>query len=152
MRAVEPHWNALMMLFGDCGSDDNIDYEQEFFDPFETCVHDGWVHEIPPSVEESFEYEFNSYMDANRKCDPSWSAFIQKYYASDTDTASVTMNVGKSPRLLTFEPQSLIQPARHNSNATPSSCASNKLEVVAKLPSPLLDRYLLRRPPKKPKF
>ncbi|KAL0342945.1 UNVERIFIED_CONTAM: hypothetical protein Sangu_1181900 [Sesamum angustifolium] len=87
-------------------------------------------------------------MDADSELDPSRWAFIQEYYASDTDN----MNVGNSRRRPTSEPQSPIQPSSHNSNATPSSCVSNKPEHVAKSPSPLLDRYLLRRPPKKPKF
>ncbi|KAK4394007.1 hypothetical protein Sango_1871500 [Sesamum angolense] len=50
VRPVEPHWSALLMLVGDCGSDDSGDNEQDFFDPSGTCPDDGWVHEIPPSV------------------------------------------------------------------------------------------------------
>ncbi|KAL0301354.1 UNVERIFIED_CONTAM: hypothetical protein Sradi_6412200 [Sesamum radiatum] len=140
------------MLFGDCSEDDNVEDEQDFFDPFGTCPDDGWVHEIPPSVEESSEYESDNYMDADSELDPSWWAFIQEYYASDTDTASVNMDMGNNRRRPTSDPQSPIQPSNHNSNATPSSCASNEPKHVAKSPSPLLDRYLLRRPPKKPKF
>ncbi|KAL0395377.1 UNVERIFIED_CONTAM: hypothetical protein Slati_4503900 [Sesamum latifolium] len=86
------------------------------------------------------------------KATPSWWAFIQEYYASDTDTGSANMNVGKICRPPRTEPQSPTQPSSHNSNATPSSCASNEPDIMAKSPSPLLDRYLIHRPPKKPKL
>ncbi|KAK4425236.1 hypothetical protein Salat_1717500 [Sesamum alatum] len=29
----------------DCGSDDNLEHEEDFFDPNGTCTDDGWVHE-----------------------------------------------------------------------------------------------------------
>ncbi|KAL0434925.1 UNVERIFIED_CONTAM: hypothetical protein Sradi_0200400 [Sesamum radiatum] len=142
-----------MMLFGECGSDDNVEDEQEFFDLSGTCVDDGCVHEPSPSTDDCLEYESDSYMEASSEDDPSWWAFIQEYYASDTDTGSVNKEVGKvrRPPSLNATP-SPIKPSSHNSNATPSSCASNDPDVVASSPPPLLDWCLIRRPPKKPKF
>ncbi|KAK4424895.1 hypothetical protein Salat_1683100 [Sesamum alatum] len=152
VNAVEPQWTALWILFGEITTINDWDDEDVFFDRAGTCVDDGWVHNgNAPSDDTSYESPNNDTAD-NGNDDPSWWAFIQEYYASDSGTGSVNANPStiRQPA-----PSGYCTPTKESPKmdaGTPSSCASNDPQYREDTPSPYVPKYLLRRQPKKPKF
>ncbi|KAK4430741.1 hypothetical protein Salat_0835800, partial [Sesamum alatum] len=96
VNAVEPQWTALWILFGEITTINDWDDEDVFFDRAGTCVDDGWVHNgNAPSDDTSYESPNDDTTD-NDNDDPSWWAFIQEYYASDSGTGSVNIHPARS--------------------------------------------------------
>ncbi|KAK4429246.1 hypothetical protein Salat_1224900 [Sesamum alatum] len=122
------------------------------FDRGGTCLDDEWVTNKAPPADDSYgDSSFGNDHDVEQE-EPSWWAFVQEYYASDSGTGSVNTHTRTIRRpatsgFATPPPQSPIKDVN-----TPSSVASNDPDIEDNSPSPYIPKYLRRRQPKKPKF
>ncbi|KAK4412541.1 hypothetical protein Salat_2901200 [Sesamum alatum] len=152
VKAPEPQWSALWILFGEWTGDDSDEDESVYFDRAGTCLDDKWVTNKAPPADDSYDdSSFGNDHDVERE-EPSWWAFVQEYYASDSGIESVnthtrTIRHPTTSGFATPPPQSPIKDVN-----TPSSVASNDPDVEDNSPSPYIPKYLRRRQPKKPKF
>ncbi|KAL0461871.1 UNVERIFIED_CONTAM: Retrovirus-related Pol polyprotein from transposon RE2 [Sesamum latifolium] len=101
------------------------DYFSLQMDPYHTCSDDGWVDDIlPHSSDDGSSYDL---MDLGSSIgnEASWRAFVQSYYALDSDSESVTNADSKLYRKPSTEfkipPPNIVQPP----SGPPSSTASN---------------------------
>ncbi|KAK4435697.1 hypothetical protein Salat_0733200 [Sesamum alatum] len=89
VNAPERQWTSLWVLFGECTGDFDDEEESIFFDRAGTCLDDEWVHPNKTLSDSSSENSSDGHSDELGMEDPSWWAFVQEYYASDSGTASV---------------------------------------------------------------
>ncbi|KAK4424858.1 hypothetical protein Salat_1679400 [Sesamum alatum] len=152
VKAPEPQWSVLWILFGEWIGDDSDEDESVYFDRAGTCLDDEWVTNKAPPADDSYgDSSFGNDHDVERE-EPSWWAFVQEYYASDSGTGSVNTHTRTIRRPATSGfatplPQSPIKDVN-----TPSSVASNDPDIEDNSPSLYIPKYLRRRQPKKPKF
>ncbi|KAK4420108.1 hypothetical protein Salat_2423700, partial [Sesamum alatum] len=144
--------SALWVLSGECPSDIDFEDESVYFDRADTCLDDEWVHVMPPSAYDSSGDSSYDHIDDRGDDNPSWWAFVQEYYASDSGTPSVNNHSMTIRRPATSGYGTPSQQSPQKEVATPSSCASNDPDLSEKTPSPYIPKYLRRRQPKKPKF
>ncbi|KAK4434318.1 hypothetical protein Salat_0594600 [Sesamum alatum] len=89
VKEPEPQWSALWILFGEWPADDDDEDESVYFDRAGTCLDDEWVHAKAPPADDSYgDSSFGHDHDVVPE-EPSWWAFVQEYYASNSGTDSV---------------------------------------------------------------
>ncbi|KAK4441530.1 hypothetical protein Salat_0487900 [Sesamum alatum] len=122
VKAPEPQWSALWILFGEWPSDDSDEDESVYFDRAGTCLD-----------------ESGSILKHHRLMTPMETHRL----------AMITMTIRHpaTSGYATPPPQS-----PNKDMATPSSMASNDPDIEENTSSPYIPKYLRRRQPKKPKF
>ncbi|KAK4435017.1 hypothetical protein Salat_0664700 [Sesamum alatum] len=148
VNTPEPQWSALWILFGECPSGNDFEDESVFFDCVGTCLDDEWVHDRPPSSNESSNDNSYGYIEDSDYDDPSWWPFVQEYYASDSGTTSVNKHSNAIHRPAMSGYGTPSAQSSQKDAATPSSCASNDLDLSDKTPSLYVPKYLRRRSPR----
>ncbi|KAK4432987.1 hypothetical protein Salat_1060900 [Sesamum alatum] len=153
---VAAEWDPkknIISAYKEWPSDESDEDESVYFDRAGTCLDDEWVNTKAPPADDSYgDSSFGHDHDVESE-EPSWWAFVQEYYASDSGTDSVNTNTRTIRRPVTSGYATLPPQSPNKDMATPSSVASNDPDIEENTPSPYIPKYRrCRRQPKKPKF